>query len=386
MSEVFDFDSTAANNNDTPPDGFPENMAYSAVNDSARELMAAIARDVDARGATTTTAGGTQDIFRLAVDQTISALAVGMRFCFIAHANHVIGTPPKLNVNSLGAVEMRWPEHATYTVYTGCIKTGDVIWVVYDGTYFQFINFNITAETVKARYEANADTNVFDDAYKALIDADLPITDAAVRQHVADATDSNVYADADKAVIDNLGTRIFKWKDGNESFSTTTLTDDSDFVFTNLEGGRYRITGWLDWARFGTFGPASGALNRLKMKWNQTAGTVDGQLDLTHNINTDDSESDPVGLYPGGSANRHGTIRTRYDLIEDSHALFHTDQNARTNTLVRRSGITLDGLLVLTGTSGFTVQFSRDGAGGDTVDQVSVMDGSWIELRKLGAV
>lgn len=35
---------TAGNNSDAPPDGFPEGMPYAAVNDAARELMAATAR------------------------------------------------------------------------------------------------------------------------------------------------------------------------------------------------------------------------------------------------------------------------------------------------------------------------------------------------------
>ena len=37
--EIYDWSTTAANNNSAPPDGFPENMNYSEVNDAARELM-----------------------------------------------------------------------------------------------------------------------------------------------------------------------------------------------------------------------------------------------------------------------------------------------------------------------------------------------------------
>ena len=42
MSDIKDWSTTAASNNSSPPDGFPEGMAPSAVNNSARELMAAI--------------------------------------------------------------------------------------------------------------------------------------------------------------------------------------------------------------------------------------------------------------------------------------------------------------------------------------------------------
>lgn len=44
MAEISAWSTTASNNNSTPPDGFPEGMTPSSVNDSARELMAAIRR------------------------------------------------------------------------------------------------------------------------------------------------------------------------------------------------------------------------------------------------------------------------------------------------------------------------------------------------------
>lgn len=44
MSDVRLWSPTAANNNSTSPDGFPEGMAPSGLNDSAREVMAAIRR------------------------------------------------------------------------------------------------------------------------------------------------------------------------------------------------------------------------------------------------------------------------------------------------------------------------------------------------------
>ena len=41
MTKRFDeWDTNAINNNFTPPDGFPENMNYSQVNNADREKMA----------------------------------------------------------------------------------------------------------------------------------------------------------------------------------------------------------------------------------------------------------------------------------------------------------------------------------------------------------
>jgi hypothetical protein len=47
MSDISTWSTTATNNNAAPPDGFPEGMAPSAVNNSCREMMAAIKRWVD---------------------------------------------------------------------------------------------------------------------------------------------------------------------------------------------------------------------------------------------------------------------------------------------------------------------------------------------------
>ena len=60
MSNVSEWSTTAANNNDSPPDGWPEGMARSAVNDCAREMMAALSKWYkDTLGALVTTGGTT---------------------------------------------------------------------------------------------------------------------------------------------------------------------------------------------------------------------------------------------------------------------------------------------------------------------------------------
>lgn len=48
MSSIKDWSTTAVDNNDAPPDGFPEGMAPSAVNNSAREIMASVRSYYDA--------------------------------------------------------------------------------------------------------------------------------------------------------------------------------------------------------------------------------------------------------------------------------------------------------------------------------------------------
>lgn len=47
MAAISTWSTTANNNNSTPPDGWPEGQAPSTVNDCAREMMAAIRRQME---------------------------------------------------------------------------------------------------------------------------------------------------------------------------------------------------------------------------------------------------------------------------------------------------------------------------------------------------
>jgi hypothetical protein len=45
MDSLYNFSIVAPNNDETPPDGFPENVQFSTINDTFRELMAVLSRD-----------------------------------------------------------------------------------------------------------------------------------------------------------------------------------------------------------------------------------------------------------------------------------------------------------------------------------------------------
>lgn len=107
MSEVHTWSGTAASNDSSPPDGAPEGMAPSTVNDVIREVMAAMRRkDADENG-TLTTAGGTTAYTVAAPNRTIASLAAGLKLRL--QFNAVNADSPTLNVNSLGAVALRMP-------------------------------------------------------------------------------------------------------------------------------------------------------------------------------------------------------------------------------------------------------------------------------------
>lgn len=92
---------TAANNNASPPNGFPEGQTAASLNNSAREMMAAIKREWN-RDHPTITAGGTADALTLTYTTAPTAYVDGMRFQFYAASDNATNTPT-LNVNGLGA-------------------------------------------------------------------------------------------------------------------------------------------------------------------------------------------------------------------------------------------------------------------------------------------
>lgn len=59
MSNVPTWSTTAGSNNSSPPNGWPEGMQRSAVNDAAREMMAALAKWYQDSNGSLVTAGGT---------------------------------------------------------------------------------------------------------------------------------------------------------------------------------------------------------------------------------------------------------------------------------------------------------------------------------------
>ena len=104
MSDVSQWNVAAASNTSSPPDGAPEGMAPSTVNDVLREIQAAVARlygDIDG----TLESGGTGNAYTLTSTQTHAALADQSILVFrVDRANTGAAT---LNVDGLGAKSMR---------------------------------------------------------------------------------------------------------------------------------------------------------------------------------------------------------------------------------------------------------------------------------------
>lgn len=127
MAELFSWNVTDANNNGTPPSGFPENMAYSEVNNSARAAMGAAARAYqDSNGTLVST--GSANAYVVASNVQYSALSEAPRVVF--KANHANTGAATLNVDGTGAAAIR-DTHGTALV-EGQIVVNQLISVCYD--------------------------------------------------------------------------------------------------------------------------------------------------------------------------------------------------------------------------------------------------------------
>jgi hypothetical protein len=98
--ESATYSEAAGGNNAASPNGAPEGMAPSGVNDTIREIMAAIKRDWN-RSHPTVTSGGAANAQTLTYGAAPAGYFQGQRFCFIAGFTNTGAAT--LNVNSIGA-------------------------------------------------------------------------------------------------------------------------------------------------------------------------------------------------------------------------------------------------------------------------------------------
>jgi hypothetical protein len=132
--ESSTFSEVAANNSAASPNGAPEGMAPSGVNDTIREVMAAVKREWN-RAHPTITAGGTANAITLTYTTAPAAYVQGQSYTFIAAGNNSGATT--INVNGLGATAVT--KNGASALIGGEILTGAVVTVRYDGTRFQLV-------------------------------------------------------------------------------------------------------------------------------------------------------------------------------------------------------------------------------------------------------
>lgn len=104
MAEINDLNATDANNTGR----FPEGMAPSEVNDGARALEGLLARWARDFGDGFVTTGGSSTAYTAASNRTIGSYYDGLTLFLELHT--AAGATPTLNVDSVGAQSMVWPD------------------------------------------------------------------------------------------------------------------------------------------------------------------------------------------------------------------------------------------------------------------------------------
>lgn len=225
MSEVKSWSATAASNNSASPDGFPEGMAPSGVNDSAREVMAALARyRADTDGVNTS--AGSANAYTLAASTTYAAYAQGDRFCFKSNfANTGAAT---LNVDSVGAKTIKKMDGTDLAAND--ISSGAIVDVVYDGTNFQLVSA-IGAVPYRNVNTLTAAPGTGDDSADGYQPGSLAV----------DVTGDQAYVNVDASAA------AAKWRPiGNVVLQIVYATDagssHSSSTYSNLNGASVSIT------------------------------------------------------------------------------------------------------------------------------------------------
>lgn len=137
MSDIQNWSGTDASNTSASPDGWPENMAPSGVNNGARAIQGAVRRLYsDWNGSLTS--GGSSNAYTLTPNRTIAAYAAGVDFVFAA--NHANTGACTINVSALGAKDIRDRDGAA--LVSGDIESGAILHIVYDNSngYFRATN------------------------------------------------------------------------------------------------------------------------------------------------------------------------------------------------------------------------------------------------------
>lgn len=128
MSNISSWSTTAASNNSAAPNGAPEGMAPSGVNDCIRENMSAVAKFYkDSQGALTTT--GSSNAYVLTTNSSHASLAAMGLTAFIA--NHTNSGAATLAVDGLTAKNIYYNGAA---LGSGTIVDGNTYIVTYNAT------------------------------------------------------------------------------------------------------------------------------------------------------------------------------------------------------------------------------------------------------------
>ena len=104
MSDVTSWSTTAANNNGTPPDGWPEGMAVNALNNCGREMMRAVVKEAQINAVKVLASVSGTNTITASMTPDLAAYSAGM-MVVLTPANNNTGAAT-LNIDALGALDI----------------------------------------------------------------------------------------------------------------------------------------------------------------------------------------------------------------------------------------------------------------------------------------
>src|SRR5690606_33675116 len=150
MSDVNSWNVSAASNNSASPNGAPEGMAPSGVNDTIREVMAAVKRRyADSNASLTST--GSSGAYAVTANETASTYYDGQVVAFEAH--QASAGSDTLAWDGGDAKAIVWPDGTALAA--GDIASGAKVVCVYDLANTQWMLWTVSSPPIKT---SNANT------------------------------------------------------------------------------------------------------------------------------------------------------------------------------------------------------------------------------------
>lgn len=293
MAEVSDWSGTAASNNATPPAGWPEGMAPSDVNDTAREDAARIARWYkDSNGSLNST--GSANAYVLTPNRTISSYAQGL--CFVFKANFANTGAATLNVSAVGATAIK--KNNDQALAANDIESGQIVCVVHDGTNWQMVSSQSNPGTLSDTFALTSDISPTQIAADQNDYSPTSLSTSSVLRLTSDAA-RNITglaggADGRIIIIHNVGSYAITLKDESSSSSAANrfalsadisiAVDTSVLLQYDSTSSRWRAIAW-PFSSTGTQGLHTIFIPAAAMVSRTTNGPSTGSVEMSTNKN-----------------------------------------------------------------------------------------------------